>query len=471
MADRKFTAADRDTLAEFIVDEHRRRKSESRRDHLAKVWKEIDRQLRMEPDTAYKSQIDGPSRDGNGWMPEIELPLQAQTLEVLTADARELMFPDQRNWFSAHAVVSDEYLQGLASLPVAGEVNPGIADQSDANMIVEGAVQYWHSQYDLRHNVDCVNAEAFKYGTFVGRGRMVKKTVFRDTAQGTVREDASVPVLAPTCLKTTYLDSTPQRASVNGFMVGPATIFETWRYLKDVQMEANKGSKDPDSPTGGWMASAVKGLEEDDNGMVQLLEWEGDVVVPRKSTRDMFVPNVIATVAVGKNSNKLIRLRLNADKYSCVLSQPYHVEDYDSPYGTSPLIKGYPIQMAASESLQRLMQWAILNTEPPLQYDTQDPQFAAGPPEVAPRAKWGSVSPVTTAQIGDGGALQSVYVGLVNQYYDVTGVNAPRLGARTVSHTTGLCQAGGGAARTGAHGGLCEVRHARPAAPLALQGI
>lgn len=30
----------------------------------------------------------------------------------------------------------------------------------------------------------------------------------------------------------------------------------------------------------------------------------------------------------------------------------------------------------------------------------------------------------------------NVYMGLLNQYYDVTGVNAPRLGAQTVSHTT-----------------------------------
>ena len=43
-------------------------------------------------------------------MAEMELPLQAQALEVLTADARRMKFPDTGSWFRAHGQMTDEYL-------------------------------------------------------------------------------------------------------------------------------------------------------------------------------------------------------------------------------------------------------------------------------------------------------------------------------------------------------------------------
>ncbi len=89
---RKFNAADFSTIAEFIVEEHRNRKD--RRKHLEAVWAEVDRQIRMEPDLRRKMGSDNTVRRGSEWMSEMELPLQAQTLEVLTADARRMLFPD-----------------------------------------------------------------------------------------------------------------------------------------------------------------------------------------------------------------------------------------------------------------------------------------------------------------------------------------------------------------------------------------
>jgi hypothetical protein len=104
-------------------------------------------------------------------------------------------------------------------------------------------------------------------------------------------------------------------------------------------------------------------------------------------------------------------------------------------------MKGMPIQKAATEALNRLMAWAILNVEPPISYDRNDPFFAAsGGPDIYPRALWHSLGKVDAVKIGDGGALTQIYLALLGQYHDVTGVNAPRLGAQTVSHTTAFAK-------------------------------
>src|SRR5690554_5037638 len=84
-------------IAQSIVDELRAR--EKRRADLEKQWKEIDRQLRMEPEVSHKLLANGKRDPKRAWMPEIELPLQAQTLEMLMADVRRLLFPANRDWF------------------------------------------------------------------------------------------------------------------------------------------------------------------------------------------------------------------------------------------------------------------------------------------------------------------------------------------------------------------------------------
>src|SRR6185437_1428856 len=71
-------------IADYIVDEFHRRK-DLRKD-LDRYWKEIDRQIAMEPNTQLKKLPDGSIDAQKRWMSETELPLQAQALEVLTAD-------------------------------------------------------------------------------------------------------------------------------------------------------------------------------------------------------------------------------------------------------------------------------------------------------------------------------------------------------------------------------------------------
>lgn len=437
-----FTKPDYPLLADYIADEWSRRKNSESRVCAERDWKEIDRQLRMSPDISHKLDANGRPDRNRAWMPEMELPLQSQTLEVLTADARRMTFPDSGPWFEAHVAMTDEYLervdfQGL----VAGDENevPSLITQDNADKLVHGILDFWHRQYDFAGNVDLINAEAFKYGSGIGRARLVKKQVFINKAQGMVSTE--IPVLFPVSIKNTYPDDRKFALMNEGHILGPSMIFWKKQNIHDLKLAATKGSKDPNNENGGWIPEHLEGMSGDDRDHVDILEYEGDIIVPRKTVDSMFVPNVMITVVIGRSGKdavtKVIRVRKRRNALSSYIEFPYHREHIGSAYSTSPLIKGWPIQKCAVEALNRLIMSAALNTEPPIGYNRDDPYFVAnGGPVIFPGAQWATTDDIKTHQIGDPTALFAVYTGILNQYYDVTGVNAPRLGAQTVSHTT-----------------------------------
>lgn len=443
---RRFDVRDFNLIAEQVCDEWSRRKKA--RSPLERQWKEIDRQLRMEPDVAHKLRIDGTVDPKKAWMPEMELPLQAQTLEMLTSDASRMKWPDSGSYFSAHAALTDKYLERVDfSAIIEGDENdvPSAITQDNADKLVQGAVNHWHRQYDMRSHYDQIDAEAFKYGNGVGRLRVAKKRVFSKTAKGVVRQEQEIPVLVPCSIWHTYLDDSPNAMMLEGHVIAPAEIMEKTQSISDLQIAANKGSTDPEDMQGGWMPAAVKRLEGDKHGNVRLLEYEGDIVVPRKTTSSVYIPNVIVTVAIGKKGDSVtqavVRFRFNAFEMPSFINFPYHIEDLSTPYATSPLMKGMPIQKGAADALNRLLMSAALNVQPPMGYDQSDLTFAQnGGPLIFPGAQWGSVGDVQTYAIGDPNAMFAVYAGLLAQYADVTGVNAPRLGAQTVSHTTAFAK-------------------------------
>ncbi|MGI9411551.1 MAG: hypothetical protein ACR2OV_15840 [Hyphomicrobiaceae bacterium] len=438
---RRFDQRDFDIAAEQIIDDFNTR--QRKRADLEQHWKEIDRQVRMEPDISFKTNDSGTLVPGREWMPEMELPLQAQTVEVLTADSRRMLFPDTGAWFISHAEMTDEYLDrvDLAGL-ITGDKNdiPSKIDQDAADKLVTGWLSSLRRQYDFAHHMDIINAEAFSYGVGVGRVRTVTKQVFMDTARGVLKEEKRLPVLFPRSIKNTYLDDSCFATMNEGYIVGPNIIFHEFRRFSDLVIAASKGSNDPDKENGGWMPKNIQKVEPDKNGTVELLEYEGDLVISRKTTRSMVVPGVIMTVVKGKKgARQVVRVRFRKQKFSSYIQFPYHTENMENPYATAPLMKGRPIHKAAVESLNRLMQAAILNTEPPIEYDKDNPAFVqSGGPDISPRALWptNGVDAVRPHQIGDTAALFNVYIGLLQQYSDVTGINAPRLGAQTVSHTT-----------------------------------
>ena len=438
---KRFTKADRKKVSEQIIDTYTSRKN--KRKDLEEDWKENDRQLAMKPDTSHKLDANGKADKNKAWMPEVELPLQSQALEVITADARRMQFPDSGPWFSAHSLMSDDYLDraDFQALITGDQMEvPSQITQDNADKLVQGILNHFHRQYDFYGHYDLINAEAINYGMGIGRGRRVTKKTFLHTEKGVVKTDTKIPVIFPRSIKDVYLDDNPHTLMNEGMMVSGSIIARKTQRWEDLMIAAKKGSPDPHQEEGGWIPANVVNITKDRLGNVELLEWEGDMIVPRKTTESFYVPNVIVTVAMGESSRDIVRMRFKKEAESSYILHPYHFEGH-SPYPTSPLLKGRPVQKAAVEALNRLIMAAQLNTQPPVSYPQDDTFFQSyGGVPMYPGASWPTKGDVKPPFFGGVQDLFAVYSGFLQQYADVVGVNAPRLGAQTGSHTTAFAK-------------------------------
>ena len=426
-------------IAEYISDEYTTRKR--KRGDKEKKWKEIDRQLEMEPACRHKRDSQGRLDKNKSWMPEIELPLQAETLEILTSDARRMTFPDTGSWFTANAKVSKEYLESMEmETLISGETDqPSIIKQDNIDKIVIGAIETWHRQYDFRGNIDLINAESFKYGDGVGRLRNVKKSMFIDTASGIADMDKKFPVFFPRSIKNTYLDDSEHSLQNEGYMIGPSVIFEQTIKLSGLKVAASNGDNNPMDENGGWMSKRLEGLEPDKNDQVKFFEYEGDLIVPDSGADTMYLPKVIITVLrdSSKNGgNRIVRLRFKKSSLNSYIVFPYHREHIDQRYASSPLMKGRPLQMAAVESITQYLMVAALHAQPPMKYDPDDEYYAGSAPSLFPGCRIPSTGGLDLLKVGEPQAMMNAYLALVSQYHGASSVQPSRLGEQTKSHTT-----------------------------------
>lgn len=446
---RRFDKRDFRYIAEGIIEEWNRRKRN--RTDREKDWAEIDRQIAMKPNIEFKRLPNGKLDSSKLWMAEMELPLQAQALEVLTADARRMLFPDAGPWFRAKSQLTDAYLKRIdfQSIILGDETEvPSQINQDNADKLVEGFIVNQLRQYDFGTRLDRVNAEAFKYGMGVARGRMQTRSIFVHEARGTMHDVRRIPVLAPCSIKNLYLDE-PEQSMHSVYALGESHIALDYIKFENIALAASRGSNDPEDEDGGWMPAMFKDLLPDDKGYVTLLEMEGDIIVPRKSQRSFVIPNAIVTVAIGGKdaggvvTNGVIRFRLRKTPWSSYLLFPYHYEGADDHYPTSPLMKGRPVQMMATDALNRTMDGAALKNAPPVGYDRNDMNFASsGGPEIYPYAQWPSIDGVKVhSEVGgDPAAMAGIMARGIQLYSELTGVLPARLGAQTISHTTAFAK-------------------------------
>lgn len=441
-----FTQDDFKKIGEFIVDEHRRR--QKKRKDREKCWSEIERQCAQVPDVKYKRTSGGSKIPAKAWMPEIELPNQAQALELLLSDSMRLMLPDHGDFMRTRVAADDGYLRKFlndSDLVLNSDIDPpSVITQGNVDDYIHGFMMHQFRQFDHRGAWKRIISESIKLGDGVGRIRLAKKPSFVNHIKGTSSSTKLVPIIAPVSIKDVFLDDMESAYMADGFVLGPAQIFHQFKKLEDVLLAAKNGSTDPDEENGGWMKEVLGGLDGDKNGNIEYLEYEGDLVVQQSEGKSIYIPGAIVTVVIGgvKNSDmRVVRFRFRKTPYSSYLHVPYQQTDTNDPYSSSPLVKGEPIQRAASESLNRFMQAAILNTEPVVRYSRDDQYFKAqGGPVIHPGAQWESEGDVDTIEIGNPQAILPGYLNLLSQHNDATGVNAPRLGAQTVSHTTAFAK-------------------------------
>lgn len=423
-------------LEETVVEELGARRD--RRKDLESQWKEVDRQVDMKPENSHKLLANGQPDAGKAWMPEGELPLQAETLEMLTADTRRLQFPRQGIHFAARAALTAKYLDryDAAKSPIPNdEQNEGsILAQDNADKLVEGFLHHWHRKYDMRAQWDRMHSEVFKYSVGIGRICAVKTRMMSYDGKGVERK---IPMLIPRCTWNTYLDDSQQAVMHEGVALGPNIIQTRKVVLADLIATSKAGGADA-----GWLVERIAGLPFKSDEEVELIELEGDVVTERDNESKLYRDMLITIVKENKGSRAVVRVRKRPSMLSSYIVLNYHHEGAASAYCASPLTKGRSIAFRANQSLNRVIESALLKTQPPISYGESMTFNAEGGPVIHPGAQWKGDDPINvyTEVGGDPQALMAVYRDLLGQYQDVSGVNAPRMGAQTVSHTTAFAK-------------------------------
>jgi len=435
--DRQIDVADLPLIAEQIVNEYTERKK--RREDLEKLWKEVDRQLRMEPELSHKKGPGNKVDSAKKWLPETELPLQSQTLEMLTADCRRLEFPRGREWFMARAALTADYLENFdkTETPIVHEKGrfDGPINQDNADRLAQGALMHYHRQYDFKSHMDLINAEALSYSFGVGRFREVNKRIMGHELKG-VEKNMKVPMLIPRSAKNVYLDDSMHAIMHEGEVVGPNIIQQKNVKLADLKAAATSDDS--------YIPAQLERLVTDKSGEISVVELEGDLVY-ENSKETIVVRDVVLTAATGKAGKNPVfgLIRYQPGDGSTYVIFNYHMENTKQRTGTSPLIKGSPINRVAAQTMNRLLESGALKIAPPIGYSKDEPGFAAsGGPVVHPYAQWETTDDVKVYDKigGDPSTFFAIFSGLTQLYADVTGVNPPRLGAQTKSHTTAFAK-------------------------------
>ena len=300
-------------LAEMIHKEFVRRSESPVRRHLEAQWREVDRQIQMMTKSEAggagdRSTVAAPFgtavNAGGTWCSDIEMPFQAYTFETLVDDAARMLFPLSADWYEAYALLDDEWATRVAkaSLHPGDKSNTplGKVGQEEANAFAQGAVEYALSRFPFRTQWKLMLAEAFKYGTYVGELRTMKRPSFTNEFRGTLANEEKLIALIPIAIRNYYLDDMASWVMLEGYDHRPSYIKRYWRNLNDLKRDASARGDDA-----GWLRGIVAVLEAPKKGddkelstkdQVEIIEYDGDVFLPRVKRDDAFLPGRIVTV-------------------------------------------------------------------------------------------------------------------------------------------------------------------------------
>ncbi len=369
---RRVMGRDQTDIATFINDELKRRKgSEWRKKHEAR-WKEVDRQISMEP-----PEVSG--SDPGEWHNAIQLGDLTDASETITADILRLVFPTERKFFVPH-------VEMRGPINEAGEEDPPPPEQQRAvNGVVRSFMVQQHKDFGVRGRVKLGLKEALHHGSVVATVDQERLFKFEG---GSKPAHLKAPVPQIHSMWNSYPDSSPAIQGTELFYRG-SMIIVSWVPLQ-VALEMP-----------GWInkdklqeAHSKKKLHEH----IEIITYYGDIFLKRHDGNILF-PNRKTVV----NGTVFLESTVNKTAYSPVIYTGYERDDVRDPYFTSPIVKRAPMGKFATHMANKTMDSVDLKVSPPIAYDSLDNSMKGEGPQIYPNAKIpnrGNVN-IQTLDVGD----------------------------------------------------------------------
>lgn len=410
---RKITKKDWGKVQEQVGKEYDERKKDKFRGIHETIWREVDRQIVMQP--MRRKNKDGTQVDEE-WRSVMELGELAKASEIITADVMRLTFPSTRSWFEAHSEIKGQLD------PVSGQKAVNQEEQDQNDRALRALMVQQHEDFGIKARYELSVKEALHHGSYVSEVRFEYRNKYYNSQGGVSTMGA--PVWVPYSMWNAFPDPSPSVIGTDLFYTGSMILldFMPLYLLKEV-------AKGP-----GWMPENIDKIPKKNNTNkdvettdVELVKRYGDLVMDR-GDGDLVLPNYKCILANGI----IVYAESNDLPYPPVIFSGYERMDVRDPYYTSPLIKISPMQKLASQLANKYMDAVWLRTEPPGIYDGNDPQFVMnGGPRIAPGAQTASKSSAawTELKIGEPQeALRGLEL-IIAQMNQGLGINAIRAGA------------------------------------------
>ena len=369
-----------------------RKGSDERKKH-ERIWKEVDRQVSMEPLERFARD----NKKQGDWRSAVELGELSRASEIVTADVRRITFPQNRSWFDPHIQMGTDDAK----------------EQHRADGRLRACMTQQQIDFGFKARIDLSVKEALHHGSYVVTPEWERSVQVSDGSGVAV---VSAPVWKPHSMWNCYPD--PAVGANSTFYQG-SMIIKQFKKLHEVKRMVSEDDRYPY-----FNLNKIESTKKDD--MVELTYFYGDLVVPR-SGEDLLLLNSRAILANGT----IIHYMPNQNPYNSVIYNGWERLDVRDPYYVSPLVKFSADQKIGSILASRFIDGVDLATEPPGTYDGNDPDFMMnGGPDMSP----GAMTPskhggrVDFMQVGDPSAALAGLQFIVGQIEAGTKVDRVRSG-------------------------------------------
>ena len=405
---RRFLSSDYDYIADYVKQQLGERRGLDHRQRHEVLWKEVDRQVRMEP----MERTTKGTNPEDEWRNALELGDLSTACEVLAADALRLIFPQDRAWMQPHIEIEEDRLQARDEVETGKKMSKKrlreIQKRADAEL--RALMTQQHADFGLRSRVELSIKDALKHGSFVAEILWQENQKYK---MGGVFESMAAPVWTPHSMWDCYPETLELGTDLlyQGSMIICSQKTGEWimRQKNFINLSTfQKRNTKPSNP-------------------VEIMTYYGDITVKRK-TDDIFLPNMRIRVAEGTV------IQAEPMNNISIVYGGYDRVDVKDPYFMSPLVKHSANSKLVTLIANKFLDNVELKLEPPIVYNGNDAQLVAqGGPRTYPGAKSptkGGAQDFKQVDIGDPSWAIPAVQFFKAEIQEGTGVSSPRAGAQ-----------------------------------------